>query len=163
MNNYTILNKAKLLALSFHYEEALKNIDRVLLNNPENIDAIRFKGNVIELKNYHESCDEQPVENGFNNNLQEAKNCYEKVILLQPEHVGALVDLGTLLNNINENKDALENFDKAISIIFKNKKSCFNDELIEALEGKIEIFEKLGETEKTKPLLQLLKEYAQQA
>ena len=49
-------------------------------------------------------------------NYQKAKNCYEKVIAINPNHIGALINLGIIYANLGENQKAIGCYKKAIKI-----------------------------------------------
>ena len=75
------------------------------------------------------------IKNHQNNNLQDAKNYYQKVLKIDPDHLGALNNLGVIYKNLQENQKARDCYEKAIEIdpnyanahnnlgvIFKNQK-----------------------------------------
>lgn len=75
----TILEAARSLATLEHdYEGALQRIDQILAENPEDIDALMFKGNILDLDERH----------------QEALRCYRYVLDIDPDNVAALIDMG---------------------------------------------------------------------
>ena len=56
------------------------------------------------------------VQNHQNNNLQDAQNYYQKVLKIDPNHLGAHNNLGAIFKGLGENQKAKECFEKTIEI-----------------------------------------------
>ena len=56
------------------------------------------------------------LKNHQNNNFQDAQNYYQKVLELDPGHVSALNNLGTILKELGENQKAIDCYEKIIAI-----------------------------------------------
>lgn len=141
------LEDAQRLAIAGDYFGALAHIDSVLQREPNNVEALRFKGNVIELKVFDSELNEN---NKFvrSPEILKARACYEKVLLLEPNNPGVLADLGTHWNNLGNTDKAMYFFDRAIALLPDVPESnSSSDDFVEALEGKIEILLVLGEDE----------------
>ena len=54
------------------------------------------------------------IKNHQNNNLQDAKNYYQKVLKIDPNHLGALNNLGVIYKNLQDYQKAKDCYKKAI-------------------------------------------------
>lgn len=152
-----ILENAQRLAITGDYIGALARIDSVLKREPNNVEALRFKGNVIELKVFDSELNEN---NKFvrSSEMLKARICYEQALLLVPDNPGVLADLGTHWNNLGNADKAMYFFNRVIALISglpELSSSC--DDFVEALEGKIEILLEKGDTAEVKELQQQLR------
>lgn len=155
--NYEALENARKLSIAGDYLGALARIETVLAKNPHEVEALRLKGNVIELRVF-----ERELNSGEafvrSPEVLKARACYEQALLLQPEHIGVLADLGTHWKNLGNNNKALEFFDKVIALLPVAPNVEFDsDPIVEALEGKIEILEEQGDTEGAQRVQQQLR------
>jgi tetratricopeptide (TPR) repeat protein len=139
------LEEAQRLAITGDYLGAIALINSVLKREPNNVEALRFKGNVIELKVFHSELNEN---NKFvrSPEILKARVCYEKALLLEPNNPGVLADLGTHWNNLGNTDKAICFFDRVIALLPDLPElSSSGDDFMEALEGKIEILLARGE------------------
>ena len=81
------------------------------------------------------------IQNHQNNNLQDAKNYYQKVLKIDPNHLGALNNLGVIYKNLQDYQKAKDCYEKIIEID-PNHATALNN-----LGG---VFKKLGENQKAK-------------
>lgn len=137
MHRLDALEQAKSLSLAGDYASALRLIEQVLELDPKDIDALRLKGNVIELEIMDREAN-QPTKFLYSVEVGRARACYERILLLDPSHVGALVDLGAHWKNRGEMAKALEYFDKALQLYEKNVPAD-HESIVEAMEAKLEI------------------------
>lgn len=154
--NIKYLEDARKLSIAGDYSEALACIEVVLNQNSNKVEALRLKGNIIELKVFR---DELNSNYDFvrSPEILKARACYEQALRLQPNHAGVLVDLGTHWKNLGNFDKALPYFDRVIAL--QASLSEFNserDDLVEALQEKIDILEQRGEVVGTQQLKQLL-------
>ena len=56
------------------------------------------------------------VKNHQNNNLQDSQNYYQKVLKIDPNHLGALNNLGIIFKGLGESKKAKDFYERAITI-----------------------------------------------
>jgi tetratricopeptide (TPR) repeat protein len=151
-----LLERAKFLSLSGAYEEALAIVNDVLLIQPQDIEALRLKGNIIELK----VLSREVSSGGLYVQSAEftiARQCYERILMLEPSNVMALVDLGSHWKNLGEYLKAQEFYDRATNLLKAGYYTLSRkDEMKEVLEGQIEISRHLGYGDKAKALEQEL-------
>jgi len=154
--NSETLKHAQRLAITGDYLGALARIDSVLKREPKNVEALRFKGNVIELKVFDCELNEN---NEFvrSPEILKARVCYEQALLLEPNNPGVLADLGTHWNNLGNTDKAMYFFDKVIALLSGLQGlNSTSDDFVEALEGKIEILLERGDTAEAMQLQQQL-------
>ncbi|MEX8503834.1 MAG: hypothetical protein AB3X41_12435 [Leptothrix ochracea] len=86
---------ARSLALVGNYEDALGLLEKHLMADPHDADALLLKGNTLELFAYAPMrADELSYLNC--QELAQAKNCYELILVVEPDHVNAMCDLANL-------------------------------------------------------------------
>jgi radical SAM protein with 4Fe4S-binding SPASM domain len=115
------------------------------------------------------------IQNHQNNNLQDARNYYQKVLKIDPNYTPALNNLGVIYKNLQENQKARDCYEKAIEINpnysdahnnfgilfkelgeFEKAKECFEKVISidpnhsQALNNLGTIFQELGELQKVK-------------
>jgi tetratricopeptide (TPR) repeat protein len=81
------------------------------------------------------------IQNHQNNNLQDAHNYYNKVLEIDPKHLSANINLGTIFQELGENQKAKECYEKAIEI---------NPNYADAHNNLGTIFQELGKNQKAK-------------
>jgi tetratricopeptide (TPR) repeat protein len=147
-----LLERAKSLSLAGAYEEALAIVNGILRAQPQDIEVLRLKGNIIELKVLN-----REVSSGVlyvqDTEFAAARHCYERILTLEPFNVMALVDLGSHWKNLGEYLKAQEFYGRATNLL---KAGCYTlswkDEMKEVLEGQIEISKHLGNDDEVKTL-----------
>lgn len=132
MDKYRISNLelARMSTLSGDYPAALKIIDLLIRQSPNDIDALLLKGNTLELQLSSES--EQSAH--YVDLLNTARACYEKVLSLDPDNSFALKDLADHYGSNGEVEKALSLYRKLIGSL-NHRVSLgenVNDELEEA-------------------------------
>jgi tetratricopeptide (TPR) repeat protein len=96
-------------AIAGGYEKALTTLNQFLEENPDEIDALRLKGNILELRaldgaQYHaKKLLRLP-------DYVQAQECYEKILDIDARNTLALIDLGDHYKNLGA-------YDKAISFL----------------------------------------------
>jgi tetratricopeptide (TPR) repeat protein len=97
-----ILEAARSLATLEHdYEGALQRVEQILAENPDDIDALMFKGNILDLDHKH----------------QEALRCYRYVLDIDPDNVAALIDMGDCYSWLDAYEQAIGFFDRALEFL----------------------------------------------
>ena len=81
------------------------------------------------------------VHNHQNNHLQDAQNYYQKVIKMDPNHLGALNNLGVTYKNLGQIQKARDCYEKAIAIVSNHVDAHYNLG---------NLFQELGEHQKAK-------------
>jgi tetratricopeptide (TPR) repeat protein len=151
-DRYSRLNRAKFLAMSNSHDEAIAILNSVLADDQNDIEALRLKGNAIELREL-QAFAANGTGGSFSDEFSEAGTCYEKILTVDPFNVMALIDLGTHWKNRSEIEKALKYYSQAEKLIKQRQApDDFRDELIEVLEGQLEISEQLGEIEQSKAI-----------
>jgi tetratricopeptide (TPR) repeat protein len=107
-------------AISGRYVEALASLDVIMERQPKHVEALRLKGNVLELK----ALDRAQYESKKllrSRDFVAARKCYETILLLDPENTLALIDLGDHFRNLGASEKALEYYESAISLLQKGR------------------------------------------
>lgn len=157
------LEHAQRLAMTGHYGEALACLDALLQKMPHHVDALRLKGNIIELEAF---ADELNGKGDFAHSPEvvKARVCYEQALALQPAHIGILTDLGTHWKNLGDHEQAMDFFEKVIAQLSDTTSlATDHDSFEEALEGKIDILQQQGNEAGVQELQQLLSTLASPA
>lgn len=100
------LEEIKLLTLSGEYREALAKIDDLLILSPLNIQALRLKGNTLEILAFSQYESYAPDE--LKKHFLDARLCYETILSIEPSNTYALRDLADNLNTTGETTQAKE-------------------------------------------------------
>jgi tetratricopeptide (TPR) repeat protein len=82
------------------YQEAITWYDKALSIDPNNIEALNYKG--VALSNLGKN--------------EEAINWYDKALAIDPNNVNVLNNKGVALSNLGKNEEAINWYDKALSI-----------------------------------------------
>lgn len=150
------LEEAQRLSLAGNYKEALACVDSVLRRSPHDVEALRFKGNIIELAVFADELDTGP-DFVRSPEMLKARECYEQALTFEPTHTGVLADLGTHWKNLGNDGKAIEFFEKVIALLPDTPDpNSDNDSFVEALEGEIEILQRQGDVAGTQRLLHRL-------
>jgi tetratricopeptide (TPR) repeat protein len=135
------LEEARRLALSRRYDAALRVVEKLLLIDRDDPDALQLKGNILDL----EASDEQL---GLDANLRSLKlkrsrECYHRILELDPRNIAALKDLGD--SWLSENAEtALDYYEQVLSRPEAERAKLPAGELEDMLERRLEALEKLG-------------------
>ena len=81
-----------------------------------------------------------------NHGKEEAKDCYEKILQLDPKNTLAFIDFADYWKRNGDYKQALFCYEKAISIL-RTGYFCYdsNSELEEAIQGKAELLKEMNQ------------------
>jgi tetratricopeptide (TPR) repeat protein len=138
------LSEAKNMAfLEKDYDSSISILDEWLNSNKDDVDALRLKGNILDLKAL------DLMQDGIEDiSLFElARNCYEKILIIKPNSPLAYVDLAEYWLRNGCAKEALTLCNKSIELLENGYSSvCMNDEIEEAYNCKIDILNKLART-----------------
>ena len=109
------LESAKMAVLSGDYDGALRTIASLLEAYPEDVEAMRLKGNAIELKVFSQM---EPISiDGRIADLTSARVCYEKILAKTPNDTLTLKDLADHEKNFGRKADASVLYLKLIDIL----------------------------------------------
>lgn len=138
------LERAKEFALQGSYESALQIIDDLLAVNRLDIDALRLKGNVLDLEVVHQTELLSNTEKA--NKIELAKQCYEEALNIAPNNVLALIDIADFWREQQQFAKALGYYDHALELL-KHRQAYLSleDEMDEAYAGKLETLRMLGD------------------
>ena len=93
-------NEALALFKKGQLNEAKNLCSQILKDQPDNLDALHFLGNILFTLG----------------KIDAAVESYERVIKLNPNHAQAYNNLGSALHQLNKNDAALESYEKAIKL-----------------------------------------------
>lgn len=144
MKRHEILELARASALAGEYVSARRQLGHLLNIDPRDLDALRLLGNALELQAIDDA-HRLNIEMNDCESFKHARACYQRILLADPNHVGALVDLGTYWRNGGENGFALEYYERALACLSPQSYKETPDEFLEALQGKIELLENAGD------------------
>jgi tetratricopeptide (TPR) repeat protein len=110
------LEEAWGLGIQGYYDAALELLEDLLKENSLDVRALRLKGNVLELKEMDR------LEYGGKKLVSSAdylaaRECYEKILDLEPGYVKAYIDLGDHYRNLDANDKALEYYREAVRVL----------------------------------------------
>jgi tetratricopeptide (TPR) repeat protein len=110
------LEDARVFSLQGDYEAALRVVNDVLQNAPGCVDALRLKGNVLELKAFDESeHSSKPL--ALCADYIAARECYEAILSEHPENVLAHLDLADHFKNLDAFDKALQLYASALTAL----------------------------------------------
>jgi tetratricopeptide (TPR) repeat protein len=133
------IEDARMASLSGDYQAALEIIDVVLEKFPLDIEALRLKGNTIELKVLAEMT---PVSTSVRAvEIAAARDCYEKILEQEPNDLQALRDLADHVKNFGRRADAIVRFRELIDLL--RDEAALGRDVQEDLADAIEEFEEL--------------------
>jgi tetratricopeptide (TPR) repeat protein len=110
------LDDSRLLAMSCEYAAALDSIEVILGAYPENLDALRLKGNVLEQR----ALDENELSSrglAISSDFLDALACYEKILRIDPKNTIGLIDLGDHYKYTDAFDQAFECYGNAIDLL----------------------------------------------
>jgi tetratricopeptide (TPR) repeat protein len=116
INRSKRLEEAWGLGIQGYYDTALEILEDMLKENSLDVRALRLKGNLLELKEMDrlEYTGKQLVSSA---DYLAARECYEKILDLEPGYVKAYIDLGDHYRNLDANDKALEYYKEAVRVL----------------------------------------------
>jgi len=144
-NQVSEIEKARKLGLARQYDAALRVLGTILLREPHDVDALRLKGNLLDLQ----AADQELPQSSQNRRLQveRARQCYMRVLEIDRHDGQAMKDLGDSWLE-EDPESAAEYYARAAAEFDTGVASASTrDELIEAMEGHIDALERLGRNE----------------
>jgi tetratricopeptide (TPR) repeat protein len=128
------------------YNMALSIIENFLYDHPNDLDALRLKGNILELKAYDmEELGDSFSQEQFNKLIELSRECYETLLSKDPNFVVAYIDLGDYWNHKGNHDLALKNYDRAIALLKEGiYYSSREEEFEEVYWAKSELLREIG-------------------
>jgi tetratricopeptide (TPR) repeat protein len=106
--------------MSGQYGEALAALEKVLDRQPEHMEALRLKGNVLELT-VLDRAQYRSEKLLRSKDWLAARKSYESILSLDPENTLALIDLGDHYRNMGASTKSLEYYEAAIVLLEKGQ------------------------------------------
>lgn len=132
------------LATEGSYDEAIRRISRFLRGAPHDLEAIRLKGNMLELKaldraQYH--CKKLLRSEEY----LEARRCYERILKVDEGNTLALIDLGDHFANLGAHDKAGSYYEAALTLLRQGEsRTSWRDEVAEAFDRYIDLCNETG-------------------
>lgn len=145
-----LLEKAKEFALTEEYDSAFEILDSMLQADENDLDALRSKGNKLELKAFRIEALKEELATSKDSKyyLDEALKCYEKIFKFDPDNILNLIDLADHWSGKEKFEISLSYYDKAIKLLKGGAYTiCHKDECEEAFYGKSELLRDMGKEE----------------
>ena len=118
-------------AIGGGYQRALERLDAMLSKKPDEVEALRLKGNVLELRAF-DGAQYHAKKLLLLPDFVCARKCYERILELDPRNTLALADLGDHYKNLGA-------YDKAVFYLVQVAK------LLEAGESRLSLREEAEE------------------
>lgn len=134
-----MLEEARGLSLGGNYDEALKSVDTLLQERGSDVEALRLRGNVLELKalDFNEYSSKKLM---TSRDYLDARRCYEQVLAQDPENTIALIDLGDHYKNLDAYDKALDYYAQATGLLEAGvSRLSWQEEIQEILERVAEL------------------------
>lgn len=138
------LESARRLSLGGSYEAALQEIDQLLETGRADLEALRLKGNILELKAL--DANEQSSKKLMTSaDYLEARKCYEEILVKDPSNTMALTDLGDHFKNLGAYDKAFDYYAQAWNFLKRSEgQAAWLDEVEE-------LGQRVSELHSTKP------------
>jgi tetratricopeptide (TPR) repeat protein len=142
------LEEMRGLATEGSYNDALELIGAFLSRNPSDLEGWRLKGNVLELK----ALDANEYNSKRLTSSHEymlARECYEKILAVDPSNTIALIDLGDHYKNLDAFDKAMTYYQQAADALSKGEhRLSWDEEVHDLLDRTVELTERPGVAEK---------------
>ncbi len=141
-----LLEKAKYLAtIKKQYDKALEITNDLLAFNGSDIDALRLKGNILDLEQLDLNQNDSRRKSA--RRYEEARKCYENILGLDRNNPLAYIDLGDYWKRKGENGLAMKHYNRAISSLKKGHfHVCAEEEMEEALSAKADLIQSVSKS-----------------
>ncbi len=126
------------------YKKAYQCLDNILEKFPDNINALGVKGSMLEDEGLNSDANQDLL-------FDKARQCYERVLKINPMHLQAIIDLGDYWRRKDANHNALEMYQKAI-LVWENYKhdDVYIEDIIDVHHEILSILEELEEFDNLK-------------
>jgi len=116
VNRTDRIEEARGLGLQGYYDSAIEMLDDLLKDVPTDVESLRLKGNLLELKAM-ELAEISRKKLTTSTDYLTARQCYEKILEIDPRDAAAHIDLGDHYRNLDANDKALEYYRGAASVL----------------------------------------------
>lgn len=131
-------------AMEGRYAAALAALDMILRTAPKNIQALRLRGNVLELRAL-DRAQYSAAKLLRSRDYVRARSCYEQILEQDPSNTLALIDLGDHFRNLGAADKAGTYYEAAIDQLSKGRFSWSRkDEIEEVFDQAIALYKEAG-------------------
>lgn len=99
-----------------YYDAAFEILEGLLKEVPADVASLRMKGNLLELKTL-EVMEHSRKRLTSSADYLAARDCYKKILEIDPHNVRAHIDLGDHYKNLEANDRALEHYEQALDLL----------------------------------------------
>ena len=118
-----------------YYDAALDILESLLKEAPADLVSLRMKGNLLELKTL-EVMEHSRKRLTSSADYLAARDCYKKILEIDPHNVRAHIDLGDHYKNLDANDKSLEHYEQAIDLLQRAPRdSDWNEDAEELLKA----------------------------
>lgn len=127
------LEQARALSMECCYDAALDLVEKLLVKHAGDVEALRLKGNILEQKGL--DLNEYTMKKlTKSHDYLLARECYERVLRVDPKNTVALIDLGDHYKNLDAYDKAFSFYEQAIDLLRSGEsRICQKDEVEELL------------------------------
>jgi tetratricopeptide (TPR) repeat protein len=126
--------------------DALKALEGMLAADADYIEALRLKGNILEVAALEQADRDQdtPLKHP---GMWEARRCYERILQLDPDNTLALIDLGDHFGNLYAYEKAEDFYQRAIALLERGVfRWSLGDEIQEVFDALADLYDETGRT-----------------
>jgi len=146
------LEEVRGLATEGSYNAALDLIEEFLARNPSDVEGWRLKGNVLELK----ALDANEYNSKRLTSSPEymlARECYEKILGIDPRNTIAMIDFGDHYKNLNAFDKAMSYYQQTADVLSKGEsRLSWDEEVHDLLDRAVELTRRQGVADKAEAL-----------
>ena len=110
------LEQARALSTDCYYDAALDVVEKLLVKYTDDVEVLRLKGNILEQKALDLN-EYKRVKLTKSRDYLLARECYERVLLVDPKNTLALIDLGDHYKNLDAYDKAFSCYEQAIDLL----------------------------------------------
>lgn len=110
------LEQARALSMECNYDSALALVETLLGERSDDVEALRLKGNILEQKALDLN-EYKRAKLTKSHDYLLARECYERVLRVDPRNTVALIDLGDHYKNLDAYDKAFSFYERAIDLL----------------------------------------------
>lgn len=126
------LEQARALSTECRYDAALDLVEKLLVKHSDDVEVLRLKGNILEQKALDLGEDKRERLTKSRDYLL-ARECYERVLRIDPKNTVALIDLGDHYKNLDAYDKAFSLYEQAIDLLRSGESRIGKKEEVEEL------------------------------